>query len=495
MTIKLADAIVYLGTDDKELESGLGKAEVRTSKWGAALSGVMAGIGVAVAQAAVGVASAAVGKIGEVIGAASDMGETIAKTEQLFDESADAIISWAGTASGAFGQSKQQALDGAATYAIFGRAAGLAGDDLVDFSTGLVELASDLASFNNTSPEQAVQAIGAALRGESEPLRAYGVLLNDASLKAAAFDMGLTDSANATLTNQQKVLAAQKVIFEQTTAQQGNFARESQGLAAQTAILTATWDDFKAKLGTVFLPIVEKVMQTVNRLAQTVLPPLQQVIEQKIVPAVEKFAEKLGAFLATYGTKIAEWVKKVIDWFSKLIGGAQDVDKKGGNAFMDFMKSVIGVAVSIISAVGSILKALGDLVGWFLFNDAGELRGWARLVLDAFGWIIDQIKLTIQFIERLAKAMSAVLKGDWGGALYALTGPNVNTNGMVPLYDSSGNRIGWQSEEQARLKAGISQSMSTSNNVTVNITTTDDPNQVARDLNRAVQDALRAGGH
>lgn len=495
MSIKLADAVIHIGTDDKGLESGLGKAEVRTSKWGAALSGVMAGIGVAVAQAAVNIAAGAVSKIGEMIGSASDLSETIAKTGELYGESTDKIVAWSKTTAVSIGQSQQAALDGAATYAIFGRAAGLAGDDLVNFSTGLVGLASDLASFNNTSPEQAVQAIGAALRGESEPLRAYGVLLDDASLKAAAFSLGLTDSATATLTQQQKILAAQKVIFDQTNAQQGDFARTSDGLANSQRTLAATWEDFKASLGTVFLPIVERVMQTVNRLAQTVLPPLQQVIEQKIVPAVQAFADKLGAFLSTYGAKIADWVLKVIGWFSKLVGGTEDVDEKGGNAFTGFLKTVIETAVSIVTAIASILKAVGDLVKWFVINDNGEIRAWARVTLEVFGWIIDQVKLTIQFIERLAKAMSAVLRGDCNGALNAFTGYTPEA-GMVPLYDSNGNRIGWQSAQQVAVNSGQHQQNATTNNtVNVNITTASDPAQVANDLNRAVQDALRAGGY
>ena len=87
---------------------------------------------------------------------------------------------------------QQQALDAAATFATFGGAAGLAGDDLVNFSTGFVGLASDMASFNNTTPEQAIQAIGAALRGEAEPMRQYGVLLDDATLRQKALELGLS---------------------------------------------------------------------------------------------------------------------------------------------------------------------------------------------------------------------------------------------------------------------------------------------------------------
>jgi hypothetical protein len=135
----------------------------------------------------------------------------------------------------------------------------LAVKDLAGFSNDFTALASDLASFNNTTPEQAVQAIGAALRGESEPLRQYGVLLNDAALKAAALELGIYDGSGA-LTDQQKILAAQKVIFEQTTDAQGDFARTSDGLANSQRTLTAQMDNLQVSIGQALLPVVEAIL-------------------------------------------------------------------------------------------------------------------------------------------------------------------------------------------------------------------------------------------
>lgn len=193
------------------------------------------------------------------IKAASDLNETISKSNVIFGDAAKTVQEFAGNAAKSLGQSKQQALDAASTFAVFGKAAGLAGNDLATFSTDFVTLASDLASFNNTSPEQAIQAIGAALRGESEPLRQYGVLLNDASLKQAAFELGIYDGSDA-LTAQQKVLAAQKLIFEQTGDAQGDFARTSEGLANQTKILTAELENAKTQIGEQLLPVVLEFM-------------------------------------------------------------------------------------------------------------------------------------------------------------------------------------------------------------------------------------------
>jgi hypothetical protein len=133
----------------------------------------------------------------------------------------------------------------------------LSGKDLSKFSTDFVKLlSSDLASFNNTTPEQAINAIGSALRGEAEPLRAYGVLLDDASLRQSALSLGIIKTTKEALTPQQKVLAAQALIYQQTGAAQGDFERTSDGLANKTRILTAQLENAKTTIGEALLPIV-----------------------------------------------------------------------------------------------------------------------------------------------------------------------------------------------------------------------------------------------
>jgi hypothetical protein len=207
------------------------------------------------------------------IKAASDLGETISKVGVLFGDSAKEIEKFADGAAQSLGQTKQEALDAAANFAIFGKSAGLSGKSLTDFSTDFVKLAADLSSFNNVPQEEAINAIGSALRGEAEPLRKFGVLLNDATLKNAALELGLISTTKNALTPQQKVLAAQKVIYEQTTAAQGDFARTSGGLANQTKILRAELENTKLIIGEALLPIV---LELATAFSQNIIPLIKQ---------------------------------------------------------------------------------------------------------------------------------------------------------------------------------------------------------------------------
>lgn len=211
------------------------------------------------------------GFLKDAISQASDLGETTSKVQQIFGPAAKDIQAFSKTSARALGQTQQAALDANATFGIFGKSAGLKGTALTGFTTKLTTLAGDLASFNNTSPEQAIEAIGAALRGESEPIRAYGVLLDDASLRQEALKQGLIKTTKQALTPQQKVLAAQALILKQTGTAQGDFARTSGGMANQQRILSAQFANLKTTIGAVALPLVTKLFGFLNDKAMPVL--------------------------------------------------------------------------------------------------------------------------------------------------------------------------------------------------------------------------------
>ena len=268
---------------------------------------------------------------------ASDLAETQSKVGVIFGESAEKVKEFAATAAANLGQSKQTALDGAATFGIFGKAAGLAGDDLAKFSTDFVKLAADLASFNNTSPQDAIQAIGAALRGESEPLRRYGVLLNDAALRQQAMEMGIY-SGNGALTSQQKVLAATELIFKQTSDAQGDFARTSDGLANQQRILGASIQNLKTSLGEVLLPVFLNVVQALNRY---------------LTPAVTAFAENIGE--KGLGVSITYAVAAMGDLAFKFIDNLEAMT-------LSALK-VIGTLINMAQTIGLVAAAASALTG------------------------------------------------------------------------------------------------------------------------------------
>jgi hypothetical protein len=133
----------------------------------------------------------------------------------------------------------------------------------------MVTLSGDLASFHNANPADVALALGAALRGESEPIRKYNVLLNDAAVKAQAMKMGLYDG-NGALDAQAKILATQKLILQQTTDAQGDFGETAGSAANQQRILAAQVANAKVSIGQAFLPILEAVLPVLVNFATTI---------------------------------------------------------------------------------------------------------------------------------------------------------------------------------------------------------------------------------
>ena len=226
------------------------------------------------------------------------------------------IESFATSAAKNFGLSKREALDAANTFGTFGKAAGLGGEDLAHFSTKLTGLAGDLSSFKGTTTEQSIEAVGAALRGEAEPIRAYGVLLDEAALKAQAMSLGLlkatkdsdkikqahttaqlalsrynetvkkhgknsdeakraglaleksqtalkkaTEGTLGPLTSSQKILAAEAAIYAQTKDAQGDYRETANSTANTQKTLAKETENAQAKLGQKLAPALTAVRQ------------------------------------------------------------------------------------------------------------------------------------------------------------------------------------------------------------------------------------------
>ena len=181
-----------------------------------------------------------------------------------FGDSGDRIISWANQSAIAFNLSRKEALTAAQTMAVFGDSAGLAGQDLETFAISLTERAAEAASYFGGTTADAIQAFGAALRGENEPIRRYGVLLDDATLRAKAFEMGLTETTKQALTPQQKTLAAYNVIMEQTTRVQGDVARTSDSMANQIKQSQAQMENFKTTVGETLAVGLGPILKSLN---------------------------------------------------------------------------------------------------------------------------------------------------------------------------------------------------------------------------------------
>lgn len=317
---------------------------------------------------------AAVGAVAyKAIQSASDFAETQSKVGVIFGDQAKQIEAWSKTMATSFGQSETEAMNAASTFAMFGSSAGLSGENLVGFSTELTQLASDMASFNNTSPEQAITAIGAALRGEMEPIRKYNVLLNDAALKQEYYEM-TGKKVTGTLTAQQKVLASSSLIFKQTTKQQGDFARTSDGLANQQRILQAELKNTTKDVGMALLPVA---LQLVTVIRDEVVPIITSFSNwmKTLSPQTIEWAVKIGMVVAAVGPLILVVGKLTTAIGSTItgIGSLISVTGKGVTALTAFGQGFVKPASGMSAFAGKAQRA-GALVSTAIIKMAGAVK-------------------------------------------------------------------------------------------------------------------------
>lgn len=209
-----------------------------------------------------------------LINAASALEESMSKVEVVFGDSADAVVSFAETAATNIGISKQAALEAAGTYGNLFQAFGIGKQQSQEMSTSLVTLAADLASFNNATIDDALLALRSGLSGETEPLKRFGVALNDVRLKQEALNLGLY-SGKGNLDIAAKSQAAFALIMRDTSLAQGDFARTSDGVANQQRIVAAQFADVRAELGMALIPAFKSLMGFVT---DNVLPKLRELV-------------------------------------------------------------------------------------------------------------------------------------------------------------------------------------------------------------------------
>jgi hypothetical protein len=203
----------------------------------------------------------------DVFNAASDMNESVSKSGVVFGKFAPQVQKWAETSAESFGQSRQEAIEAAATFGNFFEAMKIGQPQATKMSEKIVQLAGDLGSFNNVDPAQVLEDLRSGLAGQVEPLRKYGVDLSDVTLKQEAMRLGLVKTATGTLPVAVKSQAAYSLILIQTKTAQGDFARTADGAANQQRILSAEFHNTEASLGKALLPAMVSGLHIATALA------------------------------------------------------------------------------------------------------------------------------------------------------------------------------------------------------------------------------------
>lgn len=270
------------------------------------------------------------------ITAASNLYAEFEGVNQVFGDAATTVQSFASTAAKNLGISELAALKAAKQFGVFATSAGLSGTAAASFSTDLVQAAADLGSFSDVPVEDALAAIQSGLMGQSEPLRRFGIFLDDTTVKAYAMDKGLGE-AYKTMTMNEKTLLRQEVLLSQLGVQAGDFGKYADTYGNAIKTIQATFEDLTSEIGQSMMPAVEQMtLQFRDSVAamgdaSTELGGKFAILSEAIGNVADTLATAFAGvdMNQVFGT-IADWLTAITNGFSQIIFTAADAGKTIG---------------------------------------------------------------------------------------------------------------------------------------------------------------------
>jgi len=201
------------------------------------------------------------GLLKEYVQLGSDANETFGALKELFgEEGRSQVETWSQTMGAAMGRSE---FDLQAYAARLGSVLGPVTKTKAEaqaMAQRLSELSVDLASFFNTSDQDAMAALRSGLTGEYESLKRYGVVLNDTTLAEVASAKGIKKKVTQ-MTSVEKTQLRFEAILARTTAAEGDAIRTRDGFANSSKALQAQLKTLGVRAARTVLPQLEKLLR------------------------------------------------------------------------------------------------------------------------------------------------------------------------------------------------------------------------------------------
>lgn len=391
---------VILAGDSKGLSRSFHSAENSAGRFGSKIGGLgralvsfgkTAAIGLGAAAVGIGVGAAA------AINAGSDLAEVLSKSNTVFKEQGAAMEEWADTSAEAFGQSKKEALEAASSFGNMFIQLGIGRKESALMSKSMTELASDFASFHNADISEVLIAQQAAFRGEYDAVQKFVPTINAAAVEQKALKMGLAKTTKE-LDAQDKALAVQALLMEGAGDAAGDFARTSDGLANKQRILSARFEDVKAKIGQGLMPVA---LGLATFFSERLLPVFEEV-GGGIMAMVGGFnnAEEgiTSSGLAGWLEGVGIWahgaylkLKEMVESGLEAINAWWDRNGENITKFVEDLSKTIG---DFLTAVGTwiwetALPALDDFRDWFINNEVAIAAVLGAIAAGFLLWAIN----------------------------------------------------------------------------------------------------------
>ena len=410
---KTAVLAIKVLSDNRKAIKGMQETETAAGSMGRAFEKIG---GLALAGAAIaGGAITALAVTG--IKQAADLEQSVGAVNTVFKDSASQMHEYAEGAAEAMGLSQNSYNELATVLGTQLKNGGTSMDELADKTNGLIGLGADLASMFGGTTSDAVSALSSALKGERDPIEKYGVSLKQAQIDAKAAELGFT-KVGGSLSNEANQAATLALIMEQTADAHGNFAKETDTLAGQQAILSAQWTNFTTSIGEAFLPILTSVMSV---LTGSIMPALRD-FGGFIAHSLKTFMDSGNGAIGSFGATLKTIGEQAIPLGRSLIDAISRVGSIVGSVFNAIQPVISAAITGIAPHLESMRAAISTMASAFM-DAAHAVIDWLTPVIQNLAPVFQNIFSTIgtvvtdvfNVLSSVFNAIKALFTGDWQG--------------------------------------------------------------------------------
>jgi hypothetical protein len=202
----------------------------------------------------------------KLVDAAGELQQSVGGTAAVFEEASGAVNEFTKNSADLVGMSENASRTITSRLGASLKGFGMSTDEAAAQAINLTKTGADLAATLGGKTDDAVNALGSALRGEYDPLERFGIALKASEVNAKAVSMGLADS-ETDVTAYAKGQATLALITERSAFAQGQFAREADTAQGQAQRAQAKTEDAAASLGQSLLPVYTKIQETIGFVA------------------------------------------------------------------------------------------------------------------------------------------------------------------------------------------------------------------------------------
>lgn len=240
--------------------------------------------------------------------------------------------------------------------------AGMLGETSIDSAKALTMLSADWASLANLDTADVMQNFQSALVGQSRAVYKYGLDITSAGLAQTAMNHGVTESIK-NLSQQSKMQLRVLTMLEQSKVAYADLAKTINSPNNQLKMLNAGFKKLALSIGSLFMPIVQKLYPYMNAMVMVLQDFAQWVAKlagiklgdmdsSQKTPEVPDYSDAADDTdkVAKNMDKTAKKTKKAadnlqgFDIVNKLQDNSDsdsgDTDPSGGNANIDLSKDI-----------------------------------------------------------------------------------------------------------------------------------------------------------